>query len=187
MSERKNFISILNLVSLKWFWNFFWSKGESTGELEYDPAQSSLFRNCMTKYWNLPYIISWLLAGEIYGYSIATPWLHLQFSEKLRIWQVSACEMEPRSGTIITDWASQPASQPTSQPAVNLLCSFNVVRCPHPNCPPINKVCAVSPPQFFPSSTKYVRCPPLPVYIFSVRCPPPCSFLAFENLASSSL
>ena len=26
-------------------------------------------------------------------------------------------------------------SQPTNQPPVNLLCSFNVVRCPHPICP----------------------------------------------------
>ena len=59
--------------------------------------------------------------------------------------------------------------------------------------------CAVSPPEMFPQSTKYVRCPPLPVYTFSVRCPPPhCSFVPLthalswilskgKNLASSSL
>ena len=64
--------------------------------------------------------------------------------------------------------------------------SFNVVRCPHPYCFPINKLCAVS---------------PLPVYVFSLRCPhhPPCSSLPLlplalswilskvENLANSSL
>ena len=33
---------------------------------------------------------------------IATLGLHLGFSASLRIWQVSACKMEPRSGTIIT-------------------------------------------------------------------------------------
>ena len=40
--------------------------------------------------------------------------------------------------------------------------------------PPVQKVCAVPPP--LPIGTlflKYVRCPPLPVYTFSVRCPPP--------------
>ena len=31
---------------------------------------------------------------------IATLGLHLGFSAKLRIWQVSACKMEPRSGYI---------------------------------------------------------------------------------------
>ena len=33
---------------------------------------------------------------------IAPLGLHLEFSAKLRIWQVSACKMEPQSGTIIT-------------------------------------------------------------------------------------
>ena len=33
---------------------------------------------------------------------IATLGLHLGFSAKLRIWQLSACKMKPRSGTIIT-------------------------------------------------------------------------------------
>ena len=50
--------------------------------------------------------------------------------------------------------------------------STKYVRCP----PPIFLCCAVSPPHVLLSSTKYVRCPPLPVYIFSVRCPPQCSF-----------
>ena len=34
---------------------------------------------------------------------IATLGLHLGFSARLGILQVSACKMEPRSGTIITD------------------------------------------------------------------------------------
>ena len=45
---------------------------------------------------------------------------------------------------------------------------FDVVRCPRPNCPPMNKVCAVS---------------PLPVYIFSVLCTPPCSSVLLPHLA----
>ena len=43
--------------------------------------------------------------------SIATLGLHLGFSAKLRIWQVSACKMEPQSGTIITGPASQPSTE----------------------------------------------------------------------------
>ena len=104
--------------------------------------------------------------------------LHLGYSAKLRIWQVSACKMEPQSGTIIT---LELASHPASQPAVYLLW--------------LSQCCAVSPPQLFPPSMKYVRCPPsqymffltpivppfrkygrcppLPVYAVSVRCPPP--------------
>ena len=42
---------------------------------------------------------------------VATLGLHLGFSAKLRTWQVSACKMEPRSGTIITDRTSQPPSR----------------------------------------------------------------------------
>ena len=55
---------------------------------------------------------------------------------------------------------------------INLLCAVS-----HPKCSPINKVCALSllpvfffPPQLFSPSRKYVRCPPLPEYIFSVLC-----------------
>ena len=48
--------------------------------------------------------------------------------------------------------------------------SFNIVRCPHPNCFPINKVCVVS---------------PLPVYVFSMQCPhhPPYSSVSLLPLA----
>ena len=44
----------------------------------------------------------------------ATLGLHLGFSAKQRIWQVSACKMEPQGGTIIT-------LEPATQPAVYLL------------------------------------------------------------------
>ena len=37
----------------------------------------------------------------------ATLGLHLSFSAKLRIWQVSACKMEPQSGTMITQAPTQ--------------------------------------------------------------------------------
>ena len=77
--------------------------------------------------------------------------LHLGCSAKLRIWQVSACKMEPQSGTIITDWASQPA--------VYLLW--------------FSQCCAVSPPQLFPPSKKYVRCPPHPNICFPPQVVPP--------------
>ena len=73
--------------------------------------------------------------------------LHLGFSAKLRIWQVSACKMEPQSGTIITlELASQPTSSvPTL--IISMLCGV-----PTPIVPSLNEVCAVS---------------PLPVYVFS--------------------
>ena len=68
--------------------------------------------------------------------------LHLGFSAKLRIWQVPACKMEPRSGTIITDWASQPASQPASPPPTYFDTSAILTFCPHLLClsPPIMSV-----------------------------------------------
>ena len=37
--------------------------------------------------------------------------LHLVFSALLKILQIAACKMEPRSGTIITEPASQPATR----------------------------------------------------------------------------
>ena len=57
----------------------------------------------------------------------------------------------------------------------------------------LSMLCGV--PTLFPSSIRDVRCPPLPVYVFSVRCPPPLlQHLALswilskvQNLASSSL
>ena len=62
--------------------------------------------------------------------------LHLEFSAKLRIWQVPACKMEPRSGNI---FCKNRPTRPTDRPAslvYGLAFAFNVVRCPHPNCFP---------------------------------------------------
>ena len=46
--------------------------------------------------------------------------LHLGFSAKLRIWQASACKMEPRSGII---FCQKPAGRPADRPPdrVNIL------------------------------------------------------------------
>ena len=46
---------------------------------------------------------------------IATLGLHLGFSAKLRIWQVSACKMEPRSGII--SWLGPPTPPPPPTPS----------------------------------------------------------------------
>ena len=95
---------------------------------------------------------------------IATLGLHLELSAKLRIWQVLAFRWSKlRSGTIITDWASQPA--------INLLwyfSHFNVVRWPpsqymffrHHNCSPHQEnMCGVPPPSIcFFSAVSPVPC-----------------------------
>ena len=54
-----------------------------------------------------PQLVQIVLASD----NIATLGLHLGFSAKLRIWQVSACKMEPRSGTKITGPPSHPPSR----------------------------------------------------------------------------
>ena len=64
---------------------------------------------------------------------IATLGLHLGFSARLRIWQVSAYKMEPRGGSIIIGPATQPPTQPSTE----------LVIC---NLAPVQKVCEVSPP-----------------------------------------
>ena len=61
--------------------------------------------------------------------------LHLGFSAKLRIWQISTCKMEPRSGTIITGPPSHLATWPPTIPAVNQTCFLHC--------------CSVSPPKLF--------------------------------------
>ena len=100
---------------------------------------------------------------------IATLGLHLGFSARLRIWQVSAYKMEPRSGSIIIGPATQPPTQPSTE----------LVIC---NLAPVQKVCEVSPPHCIGTLfKKYVRCPPLPVYTFSVRC-----YTSNEGLYGSS-
>ena len=42
--------------------------------------------------------------------NIATLGLHLRFSAKLRVWQVPACKMEPRSGMIMQVMTTHPAT-----------------------------------------------------------------------------
>ena len=79
----------------------------------------------------------------------ATLGLHLGFSAKLNMRQVSACKMEPQSGFMI--YLGPPTTHPPTHPPI-----------PYP---PTAKLflfqcCAVSPPQLFPSSRKYVQCPP---------------------------
>ena len=49
--------------------------------------------------------------------------LHLGFSANLRIWQVSACKMEPWSGIIS---CKNPPTHPPGK-----FGSLNLVRCPH--------------------------------------------------------
>ena len=68
----------------------------------------------------------WYILHISYIY-IAT--LHLGFSVKLRIWQVPACKMEPRSGIIY--WLGPPTHQPPTHPQLSFF----------------YKCCAVSPPQ----------------------------------------
>ena len=67
--------------------------------------------------------------------------LHFGFSAKLGIWQVPACKMEPRSGIIFCKNPTRP--DPTTQSSLGTCFFF--------------QCCAVSPPQFFPPSIKYVR------------------------------
>ena len=57
-------------------------------------------------------------------------------------------------------------------------------------CPPLPvyaffQCCAVSPPHLFHSSRRYVRCPPLPVQIFLCGVPPPCNSVPLPHLALS--
>ena len=73
----------------------------------------------------------------------ATLGLYLRFSAKLKIWQIPACKMEPQSGYIMQ------LGPPTHQPHRISWKSEAFFKC-----------CAVSPLQWFPPSTKYVRCPP---------------------------
>ena len=57
-------------------------------------------------------------------------------------------------------------------------------------CPPLPvyaffQCCAVSPPHLFHSSRRYVRCPPLPLQIFLCGVPPPCNSVPLPHLALS--
>ena len=107
-------------------------------------------------------------------------WLHLGYSARLRIWQVSAFKMESKSGIFFCldhppTQPPTPNSPPTAEIFLLMLCgipdpivspSTRYVRCPPiqymfcstPIVPPIKKVCAVS---------------PLSIHIFSLRYPIP--------------
>ena len=74
--------------------------------------------------------------------NISTLGLNLGFSAELRIWQVPACKMEPRSG--INSCKNRPDQTRPDHPAQF---AFNVVRCPHPiNTPHQQSMCGVPPP-----------------------------------------
>ena len=80
---------------------------------------------------------------------IATLGLHLGFSARLRIWQVSAYKMEPRSGSIIIGPATQPPTQPSTELVIcNLAPVQKVCEVPPPplHWHTVQKICAVSPP-----------------------------------------
>ena len=103
------------------------------------------------KYRQVFYIINEICFGLIWidftsRIPFCSTWLLLGFSAKLRIWQVPTCNMEPRSGNIFYKNLSNWPTWPTSQSSLR---SFFCIQC-----------CAASPPQLFPSLTKYVRCPP---------------------------
>ena len=108
----------------------------------------------------IPYCIKWLKWSSQFSFILknfllpkvcffATLGVHLGFSAKLRIWQVSACKMEPQNGFMILAWTTP--HPPTAKIFLSMLCGV-----PTPTVPLINKECAVS---------------LLPVYVFSVRCP----------------
>ena len=61
--------------------------------------------------------------------NVATLELHLGFSAMLRIWQVPACKMDPRSGIIIMLRPPPTHYQPDT---INLL-PLNFVQCSHPS------------------------------------------------------
>ena len=69
--------------------------------------------------------------------------LHLGFSAKLRIWQVTTCKLEPRSGIIIWQNFLLPAPEPArSDPPTAKLFLSMLCGVPTPILPPINKVYA---------------------------------------------
>ena len=96
--------------------------------------------------------------------------------------QVPACKMEPRTGSITClSWlAGRPATQPARPPQsytrrkdptyLKFYWEPVLMCCVPPYRPPFQKVCAVSPLHIGTLFRKYVRCPHLPVYTFSVWC-----------------
>ena len=105
---------------------------------------------------------------------IATLGLHLGFSAKLRIWQVSACKMEPRSGII--SWLGPPPTHPQ----LSFSCKCCAVS------PPQQSMCGVPPSQYM-LSFKVVRCPH-PICSTHQECMcgvPPCNSVPLPHLALS--
>ena len=83
--------------------------------------------------------LRWLHLWLITEFSIiATLGLHLGFSAKLRTWQVSACKMEPRSGTKIIG----PPTHPPTQPSTELvICTESLFWCAVSPTPPNLVLC----------------------------------------------
>ena len=120
------------------------------------------------------------------GQGIVTLGLHLEFSAKLRIWQVSACKMEPRSGTKISGPPTNPATQPSTE---LVICTGTLFLCAVSPPPPLlalfRKYVHCPHPLLVPCSENMCGVPPLPVYTFSVRCPPPPNLvLCLEHFGS---
>ena len=102
--------------------------------------------------------------------------LHLGFSAKLRIWQVSACKMEPRSGIIllmVTISCGGAGSQSLSKIPYQQLCLKFCAVSPPKYEHVINFSCAVSPPfVLLPSSAQLQLQLSLAVFVsFSVLTP----------------
>ena len=78
--------------------------------------------------------------------------LHLEFSAKLRIWQVPTCKMEPQSGIIAL--INHPPGHPPTRPPTRSTCAVSppvfyicsILLCGVP--PSVFEFCAVSPPKF---------------------------------------
>ena len=111
--------------------------------------------------------------------------LHLGFSAKLRIQQVLACKMEPRSGIIFCK--NRPdRPDPTDQPVqfkdllfLSMLCGV-----PTPIVPLINKVCAVSPPNSSHNQESMCGVPPSQYMFVLCGVPPPMQNCAFATIRS---
>ena len=159
----------------------------------------------------------------------ATLWLHLaswNLPDSQLSWDSGKFQLVRWSHEVVLKSLDPPPTQPPTQPSTELgnlnsnelhfqccavsppwllamNCTFNVVRCPHPEqsrksgsfyvvrCPhPIDKVCAVSPPQ-----QSMCGVPTLQINVFPrthllppqkkyVRCPPPNLVLCLEHFGS---
>ena len=90
-------------------------------------------------------------------------------------WKSGQYQLARWSHEVAWFWGNHPPTQ--SQPIFFwqiqwLLGACFDVRCPPLLAPCLESMCGVR-PLIGTLFRKYVRCPPLPVYTFSVRCPPP--------------